>query len=76
MVGQTVVGVMQSDFAVARELLECAQNCLWDRDETSRKVREALEYLIEEIALAEFKKGPVTVVPFPRAHPARPVRRS
>jgi hypothetical protein len=67
---------MQSDFAAARELLECAQNCLWDRDEASRRVREALEYLIEDIAVAEFKEGPLTVVPFPRAHCRKPVPRN
>ncbi len=66
---------MQSDFAIARELLECAQNCLWDRDETSRRVCEAIEYLIEDIAVAEFRKGPLNVVPFPRAHSVRPIRR-
>jgi hypothetical protein len=58
---------MRSDFAAARELLECAQNRLCGGDETSRRVNLALDSLIEEIAIAEFRKAPLTVVPFPRA---------
>ncbi|TGQ48071.1 hypothetical protein EN859_002605 [Mesorhizobium sp. M00.F.Ca.ET.216.01.1.1] len=65
---------MQSDFAVVRELLECAQNHLCGGDETSQSVRWALESLIEEIAIAEFRKGPVTVIPFPRARLPRHIR--
>ena len=60
---------MRSDFAAARELLECAQNRLCGMDETSQRVRLTLDALIEEIAIAEFRKAPVTVVPFPRARP-------
>ncbi|MCP9230138.1 hypothetical protein NKH98_15020 [Mesorhizobium sp. M0833] len=65
---------MRSDFAAARELLECAQNRLYGADETSRRVNEALDALIEEIAIAEFRKAPLTVVPFPRARPPKHVR--
>ncbi|WP_292399226.1 hypothetical protein [Mesorhizobium sp.] len=61
--------VMRSDFAAARELLECAQNRLCGMDETSQRVSEVLDSLIEEIAIAEFRKAPLTVVPFPRARP-------
>lgn len=66
--------VMRSDFAAARELLECAQNRLYGIDETSQRVSLALDVLIEEIAIAEFRKAPVTVVPFPRARPPRQAR--
>ncbi|MER8548820.1 MULTISPECIES: hypothetical protein [unclassified Mesorhizobium] len=65
---------MRSDFAAARELLECAQNRLCGADETSRRVNEVLDALIEEIAIAEFRKAPLTVVPFPRARPPKHVR--
>ncbi|MER9961912.1 hypothetical protein NKJ72_13235 [Mesorhizobium sp. M0045] len=65
---------MRSDFAAARELLECAQNRLCGADETSQRVNEALDALIEEIAIAEFRKAPLTVVPFPRARPPKHVR--
>ncbi|MER9712074.1 hypothetical protein NKJ13_17685 [Mesorhizobium sp. M0174] len=65
---------MRSDFAAARELLECAQNRLYGADETSRRVNEALDALIEEIAIAEFRNAPLTVVPFPRARPPKHVR--
>ncbi|MER9668824.1 hypothetical protein [Mesorhizobium sp. M0203] len=65
---------MRSDFAAARELLECAQNRLCGADETSRRVNGALDALIEEIAIAEFRKAPLTVVPFPRARPPKHVR--
>jgi len=62
---------MQSDFSAVRELLECAQNRLYGADETSSRVREALDSLIEDIAVAEFQKTPLTVVPFPRARPLK-----
>ncbi|QKC97281.1 hypothetical protein EB231_23295 [Mesorhizobium sp. NZP2298] len=62
---------MQSDFAAARELLECAQNRLSGNDETSRSVRAMLDVLIEEIAAAEFQKAPLTIIPFPRTRPPR-----
>jgi len=62
---------MQSDFAAARELLECAQNRLCGNDETSQSVRAKLDVLIEEIAAAEFHKVPLTIVPFPRTRPPR-----
>ncbi|PAP97837.1 MAG: hypothetical protein E5Y88_28380 [Mesorhizobium sp.] len=65
---------MRSDFAAARELLECAQNRLCGMDETSQRVSEALDSLIEEIAIAEFRKAPLTVVPFPRARPPKHAR--
>jgi hypothetical protein len=60
----------ESDFAAARELLECAQNRLCGEDETSQRVRDALDILIEEIAVAEFHRAP-SVVPFPRARQPR-----
>ncbi|MER9925937.1 hypothetical protein NKJ84_24070 [Mesorhizobium sp. M0048] len=65
---------MRSDFAAARELLECAQKRLCGADETSQRVNQALDALIEEIAIAEFRKAPLTVVPFPRARPPKHVR--
>jgi hypothetical protein len=65
---------MRSDFAAARELLECAQNQLCGPDETSQRISEALDTLIEDIAVAEFRKAPLTVVPFPRARPPRHAR--
>lgn len=65
---------MQSDFAAARELLECVQNRLCGDDETSRSVRAKLDVLIEEIAAAEFQKAPSPIVPFPRTRPPRPSR--
>ncbi|MGX9178298.1 hypothetical protein [Mesorhizobium sp. BHbdii] len=43
-------------------------------DETSQRVSEALDSLIEEIAIAEFRKAPLTVVPFPRARPPKHAR--
>lgn len=44
---------MPSDFAYARELLEHAWLHLPDDDETSVKVRQALDLLIEAVATAE-----------------------
>lgn len=72
--GEPMGVVMRSDFAAARELLECAQNRLSGIDETSQRVSQALDALIEEIAIAEFRKAPVTIVPFPRARPPRHAR--
>ena len=67
-----LVGVaMQSDFAAARELLECAQNRLCGEDETSQRIRARLDVMIEEIAAAEFQKSPLTIVPFPKSRPPR-----
>ena len=64
---------MHSDFAAARELLECAQNRLCGQDETSRSVCGRLDVMIEEIAAAEFQKAPLlTIVPFPRTRLPRP----
>lgn len=57
---------MQSDFSAARELLESAQLKLTGADESSHKVREALDILIEAVALAEYRKPPAEVIPFPR----------
>lgn len=57
---------MQSDFSAARELLESAQMKLTGADETSHKVREALDILIEVVALEEYRKPRGEVIPFPR----------
>ncbi|MCT7378010.1 hypothetical protein [Chelativorans salis] len=57
---------MQSDFAAARQLLERAQDELYGSDETSQKVRESLDLLIEAIATAEYRRPPAEIVPFPR----------
>ena len=56
---------MQSDFAAVRELLECAYNRLTGSDAASQKVREKLDALIEDTAVAECQRSPVTVIPFP-----------
>lgn len=69
--GVTSGVAMQSDFAAARELLECAQNRLCGNDQTSQGVRARLDVMIEELAAAEFQKRPLTVLPFPRARPPR-----
>lgn len=64
---------MQSDFAAARELLECAYNQLSGSDDPSDRLRKAIDGLIEEIAAAEFAKAPATVkiLPFTRARVSR-----
>jgi hypothetical protein len=57
---------MQSDFAAARQHLESAQDSLSGSDETSLKVREALDLLIEAVAAAECRRPPAEIIPFPR----------
>jgi len=57
---------MQSDFAAVRELLECAYNRLTGTDPASQKIRETVDTLIEEAAIAECQRSPMVVIPFPK----------
>ncbi len=47
---------MRSDFAQARHHLEQAWVNLNGNDETSQKAREALDMLVEAVAVAEFSR--------------------
>nr|WP_144865357.1 hypothetical protein [Mesorhizobium sp. J18] len=59
---------MPSDFAFAREHLEHAWLHLSGDDETSRKVRQALDLLIEAVAAAQFTapRGGAEILQFSR----------
>jgi hypothetical protein len=58
---------MSSDFTAARLHLERAYHHLVGNDETSRRVGEALDLLIEAVATAECQRPETKVVPFRRA---------
>ncbi|MGN6468358.1 MAG: hypothetical protein ACTHLC_02090 [Rhizobiaceae bacterium] len=58
---------MQSDFAAVRELLECAFNKLTGADPASQRIREAVDTLIEDVAIAECQRSPLVVIPFPKS---------
>lgn len=58
---------MQSDFAGVRELLECAYNRLTGTDAASQRIRDAVDTLIEEAAVAECQRSPMVVIPFPKS---------
>ena len=58
---------MQSDFASVRRLLEEALTHVQGADDTSGKVREALELLIEAAVTAEY--APRKVLPFSAHQP-------
>jgi hypothetical protein len=49
-----------------RELLECAYNRLTGTDPASQKIREQVDTLIEEAAIAECQRSPMVVIPFPK----------
>lgn len=54
-----------SDFSAARLHLERAYDYLNGADETSRRAREALDLLIEAVAVSECRRLPSQVVAFP-----------
>jgi hypothetical protein len=56
---------MKSDFSAARAHLEKAYHLLSGPDETSRKAREALDWLTEAILVAEHSRPAAEVIPFP-----------
>jgi hypothetical protein len=56
---------MKSDFSAARAHLEKAYHLLPGADETSRKAREALDWLTEAILVAEHRRPAAEVIPFP-----------
>ena len=58
---------MQSDFAAVRELLECAFNKLTGADPASQRIRDAVDTLIEDVAIAECQRSPLVVIPFPKS---------
>lgn len=58
---------MQSDFGAVRELLECAYNRLAGADLASQRLKEAVDALIEEVAIAECQRSPMVVIPFPKS---------
>lgn len=57
---------MSSDFSAARLDLERAYHHMLGNDETSRRVCEALDLLIEAVATAECQRPETNVVPFRR----------
>jgi hypothetical protein len=58
---------MQSYFAAVRELLECAYNRLTGADPATQRIRETVDTLIEEVAIAECQRSPLVIIPFPKA---------
>jgi undecaprenyl pyrophosphate synthase len=56
---------MRSNHSAARAHLERAYDHLRGNDETSRQAREALDLLIEALAVAEYSRRPAEVVGFP-----------
>ncbi|MGN6467812.1 MAG: hypothetical protein ACTHLP_20300 [Rhizobiaceae bacterium] len=58
---------MQSDFAAVRELLECAYNRLTGADAASQRIKDTVDALIEDVAIAECQRSPMVVIPFPRS---------
>ncbi|MGB3391218.1 MAG: hypothetical protein WBA88_24925 [Pseudaminobacter sp.] len=58
---------MDSDFSAARLLLERAYHQLHGDDEVSIKAREALDLIIEAVAVEQFKRPPrvAKVLAFP-----------
>ena len=67
---------MKSEFSAARVHLERAYDALRGDDETSSKTREALDLLIEAVAVAEYRRPSATVIDLPiRAkNPAPPLQ--
>lgn len=57
---------MTSDFSAARDHLDRAYLYLGGNDEASRKAREALDLLLEEIITAEHARPCAKVISFPR----------
>ncbi len=57
---------MKSNFAATRELLECAHNQLSGTDETSQRIREALNLLIDAVTTAEHTETKGKVLAFPQ----------
>jgi len=56
---------MKSDFGAARAHLEKACHLLAGSDETSRKTREALDWLIDAVLAAEHSRPEAEIIPFP-----------
>ena len=56
---------MKSEFSAARVHLERAYDALHGDDETSNKTREALDLLIEAVAVAEYSRPSATVINLP-----------
>jgi len=56
---------VNSDFAVARQFLEKAEQSLCGRDTASRQLREAIELLVEAVLTAEHTAPRGEVVMFP-----------
>jgi hypothetical protein len=56
---------MKSEFSAARVHLERAYDALRGDDETSCKTREALDLLIEAVAVAEYSRPSATVINLP-----------
>ncbi len=54
-----------SDFSAARVHLERAYDYLRGNDQTSGSAREALDLLIEAVAIAECRRPKVQVLPYP-----------
>lgn len=63
---------MKSDFLVIRALLECVYKHLNGSDETSLKMREAVDLLIEAAITADHSRKPADVLFFPRNNQLRP----
>jgi hypothetical protein len=63
-------GCLTSDYSAARGHLERAYDALKGQDETSARLRETLDLLIEAVATAEYSR-PAKVVD----HPAKASRR-
>ncbi|WP_295808966.1 hypothetical protein [uncultured Nitratireductor sp.] len=62
---------MNSDFSAARVHLERAQDYLRGTDKTSEQARQALDQLIEAVAIAQFTKPRSNVVHYPFGKVAR-----
>ncbi|MCV0396020.1 MAG: hypothetical protein K5872_18280 [Rhizobiaceae bacterium] len=59
---------MRSNYSAARAHLERAYDHLGGSDDTSRQSREALDLLIEALAVAECRRQPAEVVRLPLAN--------
>jgi hypothetical protein len=61
-------GTMQTDFAALRQYLEGAWLHVHGDDELAHQLREALDHLIETVALAECSRPrtPAEILDFPR----------